>query len=137
MEQPNRMDASAMNASNKRGRRGQLLGGGKTPKKKILFVCTYAKARSATAEEMFNGVGGIEAKSAGTAKDYPNCVTKELMDWAEVILVMEEIHRQYLIEVDGSSAHKILVLDIPDLFGRNQPELIQLLHEKAQPILKY
>jgi protein-tyrosine phosphatase len=84
---------------------------------------------------MFNGAS-IEAKSAGTSEGYSNHVTSELIEWAEVIFVMEEKHKQYLIEVDASSAQKILVLDIPDIFGKNQPELQQLLLDKMQPYLE-
>ena len=105
------------------------------PKKRVLFVCTCAQARSPTAEEMFNGEN-VEAKSAGTSKDSPNHVTSELINWAEIIFAMEEKHKQYLIEVNNSSVHKILVLDIPDIFGRNQPELRQLLLNKVQPYFK-
>ena len=105
------------------------------PKKRVLFVCTCARARSVTAEAMFNGLWGVEAKSACTSKNYPNYVTRELIEWAEVIFVMEEKHKQCLIEIDGSSANKILVLDIPDIFGKNQPELRQLLLDRIQPFL--
>ena len=105
------------------------------PKKRVLFVCTSAQARSPTAEEMFNGAN-VEAKFAGTSKDSRNHVTMELINWAEIIFVMEEKHKQYLTEVNNSSVHKILVLDIPDIFGRNQPELRQLLLKKVQPYLE-
>jgi len=106
------------------------------PKKRVLFVCTCAQARSPTAEAMFNGLGDIEAKSAGTSKNYPNCVNRELIEWAEIIFVMEEKHKQCLIEIDGLSANKILVLGIPDIFGKNQPELRQLLLDRIQPYLE-
>jgi len=101
-------------------------------KKRVLFVCTYARARSSTAEELFNGPG-VEAKSAGTAAGIPNPVTAELVEWADLIFAMEEKHKQYLIELNNSSGLKTFVLDIPDIFGRNQPELRQLLLNKVQP----
>lgn len=105
------------------------------PKKRVLFICSCARARSPTAEAMFNGAG-IEAKSAGISNDYPNRVTNKLVEWAELIFVMEDKHKQYLIELNNSSAQKILVLGIPDIYGKNQPELRQLLLEKVQPYLK-
>jgi len=126
------MVARAMNAIGSLGMRKDHLERIAVAKKRVLFVCTCAQARSPTAEEMFSGAT-VEAKSAGTSTDSPNRVTTELINWAEIIFAMEEKHKQYLIEVDNSSLHKILVLDIPDIFGRNQPELRQLLLNKVQP----
>jgi len=105
-------------------------------KKRVLFVCTSARARSPTAVSIFGGMGNIEAKSAGVSKDFQNIVTKEIIQWADFIFVMEEKHKQFLIEIDHSCRSKIRVLQVPDIFYRNQPELKQILVHKMQPYLR-
>jgi len=48
---------------------------------------------------------------------------------------MEEKHEQALARIDRSSRDKIRILDIPDIFCRDQPELKQLLLGKMRPYL--
>ena len=59
-------------------------------KLKVLFVCTGNIDRSPTAEEIFRSYPGVEAKSAGTSELAPTRISKELVEWADLILVMEE-----------------------------------------------
>lgn len=98
----------------------------------ILFICNQNMYRSKTAEDLFKGI--LNVKSAGL---YNNLVTAEQMQWADLILVMEEEQRielgkrfpkQYL-------AKRILSLDIPDVYSYNQPELVELLKRKVETIL--
>lgn len=102
-------------------------------KKRVLFVCTGNVDRSPTAEEMFGNIEGIETRSAGTSIAATNRITKELIEWADIIFVMEDIHEQALIRTDGSSRDKIIVLNVPDIFYKDQPELKQLLQERMRP----
>ena len=104
-------------------------------KKRLLFVCTGNVDRSPTAEAMFGNAEHFETKSAGTSFAATTRITKELIDWADMIFVMEEKHKLALAEIDSSSCAKIRVLDIPDIFYRDQPELKQLLLDKIQPYL--
>jgi len=58
------------------------------------------------------------------------------MEWADIILVMEEKHRKIIVENGGSQfGKKINVLVIPDRFKYYQKELIALLEEKVLPYL--
>jgi len=101
-------------------------------KEKILFVCTGNIDRSPTAEEMFRGKLGILVKSAGTSPEAPNRVSVELINWADKIFVMEEEHKKEIIRILPEAAQKTIVLGIPDLFKRNQPELKQLIRERLK-----
>jgi len=100
--------------------------------KKLLFVCSENRLRSATAEAVFSEYEGVEAIGSGTNKDAATPVSGDLIEWADVILVMETIHRDKI----STKYKKILkgkhlaVLDIPDNYKRMQPELIQLLEAK-------
>ena len=105
--------------------------------KKFLFVCSENRLRSATAEVVFSEYEGVEAIGAGTNKDAVTPVSGDLIEWADVILVMETIHRDKI----SSKYRKLLkgkrlaVLGIPDDYKRMQPELIRLLEEKVSKYL--
>jgi len=101
--------------------------------KKLLFVCSENKLRSATAEAVFSEYEGVEAIGAGTNKDAATPVSGDLIEWADVILVMETMHRDKI-----SAKYKkllkdkqMIVLDIPDNYQRMQTELIRLLEAKV------
>ena len=59
---------------------------------KLLFVCSRNRRRSPTAEIAFSGLPDIEVMSAGTAVDAENPVSAELIDWADIVFVMEMAH---------------------------------------------
>ncbi len=98
--------------------------------RKILFVCSGNIDRSPTAEALLKGRNDFEVKSAGTWSGAPNVVSKELIDWADMIFVMEEKHREALKAIDQKADKKIIVLGIDDTFLKDDPDLIWLLKEK-------
>jgi predicted protein tyrosine phosphatase len=61
--------------------------------KNVLFVCSQNRIRSPTAEQVFSSRRDIEVASAGTNNDADNPLTSELVAWADVIVVMEKMHR--------------------------------------------
>lgn len=103
---------------------------------KILFVCGRNVDRSPTAEEMFRKVEGFEVKSAGVSFGATVPVTRELINWADKVFVMEHKHEKAILKIDPSAWQKIEVLNIPNRFYKNQPELKVLLKERMQPYLK-
>ncbi|MGB9133995.1 MAG: phosphotyrosine protein phosphatase, partial [Candidatus Bathyarchaeia archaeon] len=58
--------------------------------RKVLFVCSGNIDRSPTAEVLLRGKEGFEVKSAGTWEGARKVVSRELMDGADAIFVMEE-----------------------------------------------
>jgi predicted protein tyrosine phosphatase len=62
-------------------------------------------------------------------------LTQELLDWADLILVMEPVHAYYVNAHFRSDPNKVKVLNIADRYFRDDPELIQQLKEKVTPIL--
>ena len=104
---------------------------------KILFVCNQGENRSKTAKELFSKK--YETKSAGIyAIEEENMLTKELLEWADIIIVMEESHRRWISHEFPKQymMKKILCLDIPDIYQYNQPELIDVLKMKVKKELK-
>jgi len=50
--------------------------------------------RSPTAEGLLKGVRGVYVKSAGTLGSAPTVLSKNLVDWADVIFAMQEEHKE-------------------------------------------
>ena len=103
----------------------------------ILFICTYNRWRSLTAEKLFAKREGIVVKSAGIASTARIRVTAKLLEWADVIFVMEQRHQEYLHDNFASSltGKTIICLDIPSEYRFNDPTLIDLLEESVRDYL--
>jgi predicted protein tyrosine phosphatase len=104
----------------------------------ILFICGKNRRRSITAEEIFAGMDGIEASSAGTSPDAECVVNTDLLAGAHQVFVMEKRQRRYLQTRFAAvlKDKKIVCLGIPDIYSYMQPELIALLREKMIPFLR-
>ena len=100
---------------------------------KLLFVCSENRLRSPTAEAVFSDYEGVEAIGAGTNTDAEIPVSGDLIEWADVILVMEKSHRNKISKKyrELLRSKRLVVLDIPDQYEYMQPELVQLLKARV------
>lgn len=101
-------------------------------KRRVLFVCTQNRLRSPTAETIFSSNPQLEVRSAGLNRDAPVTVTRDLLEWADIIYVMEKrqrniIHKQFR---DLYQRKRIICLYIPDDYEYMEPELIDLLEQR-------
>ncbi|MBB4346660.1 low molecular weight protein tyrosine phosphatase family protein [Aliirhizobium cellulosilyticum] len=101
--------------------------------KNVLFVCSQNKLRSPTAEQVFADWPGVETSSAGTNNDAENPLSRELVEWADIIFVMERAHRaklqsRYRAALNGT---RLVCLDIPDDYQFMDPRLVELLKAKV------
>lgn len=82
---------------------------------------------------MFAGHPGIETASAGTNRGADNPLSAELVEWADVIFVMEKQHQRKLSEKFRAQLRnkRVVCLGIPDDFEFMQPELVELLEAKV------
>jgi predicted protein tyrosine phosphatase len=105
---------------------------------RVLFVCSQNRLRSPTAEVVFSTVEGVEVLSAGTDSDAITPISADLIEWADLILVMERVHYRRLQERFGPQFRdkRISVLRIRDDFQYMDPKLIRILREKVTPLLK-
>jgi len=105
--------------------------------KNVLFVCGRGRRRSPTAEQIFAGRPDLETASAGISSDADNPLTPELVDWADVIFVMEKVQRTKLQKRFGENLQykRVVCLDVPDLYDFMEPALVQLLEAKASRLL--
>ncbi|MBW2991538.1 phosphotyrosine protein phosphatase [Candidatus Woesearchaeota archaeon] len=101
---------------------------------KVLFICNQNENRSRTAEEVFGG--WFETMSAGLYNEKP--VSEQQMNWADIIVVMEESQRKELANRFPKQylQKRILSLDIPDIYYFNQPELVEELKKKMNGLVK-
>ena len=105
--------------------------------KNVLFICSRNRLRSPTAEQIFADYPGIECVSAGLSNDAETLLTPELVEWADLIFVMEKVHRKKLSSKFRKHLGKsrIICLDIPDRYDYMEPALVDLLKKKVTPFL--
>ena len=101
--------------------------------KKLLFVCSENRLRSPTAESVFSEYPGVEAIGAGTNSDAATPVSGDLIEWADVVLVMEKSHRNKISKKfkEQLKGKRLVVLDIPDIYEYMDTELVRLLKGKV------
>lgn len=82
---------------------------------------------------MFASWPGIETASAGIGRDADNPVTPELLQWADLILVMERTHRSKLSAKFSAqlAGKRVVCLEIPDDFDYMEPALVELLKARV------
>ena len=99
----------------------------------LLFVCSENRLRSPTAEEVFSEYDGVNAIGCGTNLDAETPLSGDLIEWADVIFVMEKSHKNKVSKKykELLQSKKLACLDIPDNYDRMQPELVQLLKNKV------
>ena len=100
---------------------------------RVLFICSQNRLRSPTAEQVFAAHPRVETASAGLNNDAENPVTVELLDWADLIFVMERTHRSKLSSRFRTALKnkRVICLDIPDDYAFMDPALIRLLEAKV------
>lgn len=95
----------------------------------VLFVCSRNKWRSRTAEEVFKNNGQHQVRSAGTETAARIKINQKLINWADLIFVMEKKHKVRLLErfTVEDETERLIVLDIPDEYSFMDAELVEVL----------
>ncbi len=99
----------------------------------LLFVCSENRLRSPTAEEVFSQFDGINAIGCGTNSDSETPLSGDLVEWADVILVMEKAHKVKVSKKyrELLQHKRVVCLDIPDNYQYMQAELVELLKRRV------
>ena len=103
----------------------------------ILFVCSRNQWRSPTSEQVWRKDTRVNVRSGGTSPSARHTVSTDDIEWADVILVMEDKHRSRLKAefgrlLDHSTMH---VLDIPDEYKYMDSELVDMLRSSVESLL--
>lgn len=95
----------------------------------LLFICSRNQWRSPTAEEIFKNSQEHQAKSAGTEPSARIKITEKLINWADIVFVMEKKHKQRLQQRFTTVLinKEVIILDIPDDYQFMDEELVELL----------
>ena len=106
--------------------------------KHVLFICSQNRLRSPTAEQIFSNRSGFEVASAGLNPDAETPVCSELLEWADIIFVMERAHRNRLSSKFCAfiKNKRVICLDIPDEYEFMDPALVRLLETKVSPFFR-
>lgn len=103
----------------------------------LLFICSRNQWRSPTAETMYKNLRHHQVKSAGTEPSARIRVTAKLIDWADIVFVMEKKHKQRLMEKfpENMSGKSIYILDIPDEYTYMDEELMESIHTSVASLI--
>jgi predicted protein tyrosine phosphatase len=116
----------------------------------VLFVCFANIKLSPTAEQEFGSmlkeagysVRGcectkgydVDVKSAGIDADIDRRqMTKPLGDWATEIYAMDGMVYNSLVRRFNQPDHKVMNLEIPDIYGAFEPDLRKELRRRLEP----
>jgi predicted protein tyrosine phosphatase len=101
---------------------------------KLLFVCGHNLNRSLTAERIYRGLPGYETKSAGLRPEARVKISQDLIEWADMVFVMELEHAQALRrDFKKALARKRLIcLDVPDTYGYMGLQLVKVLKDSLR-----
>ena len=103
-------------------------------RRNVLFVCTANQQRSPTAEELYRNDRRFNVRSAGTSTLSRQPVSRELLEWADLVVVMEERHAHAIGERFPGEAAKarMVVLGIPDVFQYMDSTLQREIRERFE-----
>jgi len=105
----------------------------------VLFVCTHHVARSPMAAALFIEVAGATSqhtvRSVGLATGASRRLTTRDLAWANVIVVMEPAHLALVARHWPQQVAKVRMLDVPDDYDPDEPELRVLLLPKLHHLL--
>lgn len=104
----------------------------------VLFVCSRNQWRSPTAEKIYQDDRRVNVRSRGTSHSAVRTLTSKDIQWANLILVMEDKHRKRILSTfpDESNSKLIHVLDIPDDYRFMELDLISLITAASDPIIE-
>lgn len=104
--------------------------------KHILVVCSQNKWRSPTAENIYRGDSRAIVRSAGLGASAPHHISQKDLIWADLLLYMERDHLERIKALfPNQTLPKSLNLDIPDDYQYMDPELVQILTDKIEPLI--
>lgn len=108
-----------------------------SPRINLLFVCSKNRWRSPTAEAVYRDDPRVNVRSRGTASDAANKISRNDLQWADRIMVMEPKHKQRLqADYPGELRFtEINVLDIPDDYQYMEPELVKMVRAAVEGLL--
>lgn len=106
-------------------------------KLRVLFVCTQNKVRSLTAEHLYSVRPDLEVRSCGSAAFAKNQLTEEVMKWADMVFIFDELQAAAIENKFGKEAFgkEIINLGLSDVYQYKSENLVLKLTAKIEPYL--
>ena len=102
-----------------------------TKAKKVLCLCSAGMLRSPTAANVLHQEYGYNTRAAGVDHEYALVpLDQVLLAWADEIVCVEGSVYHTLIGRHDTQAHKVIVLNVPDQYEWNDPELRALISKQ-------
>ena len=107
--------------------------------KKVLCVCSAGLLRSATLQNMLIKEYGYNVRNCGTELSYALIpISEALIHWAdEIVFVNKSNYRSVKLDLleQQIDMGNVFVLDIPDNYGFNSPELVEICKQQYKKIV--
>lgn len=107
--------------------------------KKVLCVCSAGLLRSPTAAKVLGEKYGFNTRSCGVDVDHALIpIDNVLLHWADEVVCMDKRQGeivQDLLEVIKDTTTNVFILNIPDRYSYNEPELVTLINKQYADIL--
>lgn len=103
--------------------------------KKVLTVCSAGLLRSATLQNFLIREYGYNVRNCGTVESYALIpISEALVKWAdEIIFVNKENFKDVEKDIkEFDLLHKCYILDIPDWYSFNDPQLVKICKEEYE-----
>ena len=96
--------------------------------KNLLFVCRGNAQRSPTFEVWFKKHRPqYNVKSAGTMSDSCQTLTRELLEWADTVYVMDLGQEMFIARKFPEFLGRVIVVGVDDDYQRESPTLLRLV----------
>lgn len=103
---------------------------------RVLFVCAKNQWRSPTAEQLYRRDPRLEVRSAGIRAEARRRVTAADLEWADLVMVMEQEQRSWIgRKFRDCILPRIEVLDVPDDYGFMDVRLQEVLRSVIAPVI--
>lgn len=105
---------------------------------RALFICHFNKKRSATAERVFGKDPTLDVLSAGTSDEALVQVNERMLEWADIVFVMDpdQIRDLQRMFPGHAAMDRVVCLQIRDVYDFLDPQLVTLLQERTLPHLE-
>jgi predicted protein tyrosine phosphatase len=102
---------------------------------RVLFICHFNRKRSATAERVFTKDPTLDVLSAGTSDDALVQVNARMLEWADIVFVMDgdQVRDLQRMFPGHPVVDRLVCLEIRDVYHFLDPELVALLQERTLP----
>ncbi len=106
--------------------------------KKVLCVCSAGLLRSATLQNFLIKEYGYNVRNCGTDESYALIpISEALVEWADqIVFVDKKNYDRVKAEIaELSATEKCHVLNIPDIYSFNEPELIEICKAQYESVV--